>query len=648
MKKYLSQLSYLLNKLNAGDLIAFILCLINFIIWGFLLTYKYYNFGFSDWDFALYAQTMWNVCHGSIYVSLFGTSFLANHANYIAFVLAPIYLIFAHPLILIYLKIFSLTAGAFIFYLIAAKKTSKLIAITLLILYLFHPPNIYMLLFEFDFESLAIGLLFLMYYFFINNKFVPFLITAFLACLCKENIPFIVMTFGVYAFFVKKGERLKWGGTTFLLGLLIFSISIFIIMPMLREQMTTKGSIYLSSYLNVFNHGSSIGERVAFVLKLISDKTNQTYIINLFGPLLALAFLSPHILFLGSPILFQNLLAAPMSQHTIFYHYAATIVPFIFLASLESISFWKKRFKYKIFLPIIISAIIISSLVRVFNYTADWKAKISRWNDRLNPIRWAMIDQIPKNASIITNFNLLSQLSQRKNLYALYNVWIDLNGFTGEKKFIVPNHVDHALVDFGDPWMIGGMDANPQKTSQKLKELFIDHDWRVQQAVEEMVFLTKNTTTGIKLLEIQPQPFPKTPNENDISVDQTFDLQAVTINHNLSSNGQLLPITFYWKANEEIKNQYALNLGIRKNNDWVYTHSRTIGYTIYPTSVWKKGDYIKEYYAYYLPVLEPGEYSIDISIMNRTAKQPANLTLNRTGKESGGKTISIATFTISP
>jgi len=99
--------------------IALSVCLTGFVIWSCLLRYKFNHFGYWDWDLSLYSQAMWNLCHGTTYTSLFGTSFLANHAHYFSFFLLPIYYFFQHPLTLVHLNLFSFFAGAFLFFLIA-------------------------------------------------------------------------------------------------------------------------------------------------------------------------------------------------------------------------------------------------------------------------------------------------------------------------------------------------------------------------------------------------------------------------------------------------------------------------------------------------------------------------------------------------
>jgi uncharacterized membrane protein len=135
-------------KSNVDSMARFICCC-GFIVWSVLYAFKYSFFGFYDWDFALYDQIVWNLSHGRIDSSLIGGNFLIDHAHYIAFLIAPIYKLFPHPLTLLNLELISFFVGAFVFYKIAKKLIDGPTALLLMVLYIIHPANIFMLFYEF-------------------------------------------------------------------------------------------------------------------------------------------------------------------------------------------------------------------------------------------------------------------------------------------------------------------------------------------------------------------------------------------------------------------------------------------------------------------------------------------------------------------
>ena len=326
----------LIRKIDPPDIIALLLGFIFFIAGLDILAEKYINFGYHDWDFALYANAMWNLSHGSFHSSVFGTNFLTNHAEYFSFILVPVYRLFGHPFLLIVLKLFSLAAGSFLLYLIAKKDLGWPTATVLMLLYQLYPPNFFMLIYEFHFENLAILFIFLLYYFFTNQKLTPFLITALFASLIKENIALIVATFGIYAIFSKRENKLAWIMGPLFLGGGTFLLSMFVITPHLRMQ---EGLTYANQYIGFYwkDPGEHAHLTQIILLNLhnawanMSSPLNISFIKELLGPLNFLPLLSPHALFLGAPVLLQNFLGPTFQMHTIYYHYAGYNYSFYFL-----------------------------------------------------------------------------------------------------------------------------------------------------------------------------------------------------------------------------------------------------------------------------------------------------------------------------
>ena len=614
-----------------SDIVALSFCISFYFFWIFLLTIKYNFFGYYDWDLDLYAQAMWNLCHGSTFTSLFGTSFLANHANYIAFILTPVYFFFQHPLTLIHLKLFSFFAGAFVFYKLAARSLPAIVALIFMLLYIFHPPNIFMLLFEFDFETLSIGFFFLLFYFYQKENFFGFILTAFLAAICKENLPFVIVFFGLYALFFKKEKKWLWAGSTIALGSIIFIAEIFILTPLLRHGLTNAGNIYLSGYLNT-------AQSPQFLQKFFSYK-NLFYLRDVFGPGIVLAFLSPQTLLISLPLFIQNLISSAYTMHTVFFHYAATIVPFIFMAMIHSLQWLYPRLRQASrFLLVAFLAIV--SVVNIIRYEPFWQAKIDQWVDRLDPIRSDLMKQIPRNASVVTTFELLDHLSQRKQVYALYNVWIDANYFTGEKPFHLPDLVDHAFIDFSDPWLKNDFYSNPKAIGSRLGKIFLDEDWQAEEAVEDLVIFRKKYPRGFPLISFLKEPSRQGQKMPDLTIDDRFVLDAFEIQKNTFSY-PLLPVVFFWNADYETADQYAMILKIRKDAKLIYVNSRDIGYALYPTSVWKPGEYIQERYFYLLPPLARGKYTLEISFWNVTRKKAAVVSFKENNQIKKSKAVII-------
>lgn len=601
------------------NITALVLCFFAFFFYSIILNYKYYSFGYYDWDMALYAHAMWNLCHGTPESSLFGTNFWANHSNYIALVLVPIYKIFPHPLTLITLKITSFVLGGFLLYRMTKEPLGGLIANVLLVIYFLFPANIFMLLHEFDFESLSIAIIFLIFYFQTRGNYAGFLICVILLTTVKENMPFVVIALGIYYLLFGKTEKLKWGGAALFIGLTALIVIFKILTPWARAELVLNENAYLGMYaqigkspqevlLNIFRHPEILSEKIA-------TPANLKYSRDLFGPLTTYSFLSPHILMVALPILLQNMLSSVWTMHTIFYHYTASIVPLIFLAAANSFRILKKLMRPSSILILII-LLLFSSVLHLKYFLPHLTQKISLWSDKYNPVKTQMLKFVPADSSITATFEFLNELSNREKLYAIYDVYRGVRVFTGKSVAEIGESADYALIDFTDPWIYN--EVNPDKTviHERVYKFFTDHQWTVKRAADDIVLLQKDYA-GPALLEISgKKPALPLAQRLELEIDDgVFNLGSLQTGP-VQQAEKTIPLTFYWESAADTNQHYLVRVGILKNGKLLSMAEHTIGYSIYPTFLWKKGDFIKENFWFYVPALSPGDYKISMAILN--------------------------------
>ena len=200
-----------MNKDLRYNYVALLLCAIACCGWSYVLDLQYYCFAYTSWDLPLYANLMWNLCHGSMSTSLFGGNFLIDHFNVIAFLLVPFYYFFQSAFTLLIFKLFAFFAGAYILYLLASKNLGGLWGILFMLAYMFYPTNVALMFFEFNFETLALPMIFLLFYYFEEKKYLSFMVCCVLLTMVKENMPLVVFMFGIYAFLTRREDWLRWG-----------------------------------------------------------------------------------------------------------------------------------------------------------------------------------------------------------------------------------------------------------------------------------------------------------------------------------------------------------------------------------------------------------------------------------------------------
>ncbi len=465
------------------DVAALALCLFAFFCWVILLSYKYFHFGYQDWDLAFFAQGMWNLIHGSGYVSVFDTNFFANHANLIACLVIPLYKVFPHPLTLVFLKVLSYVAAAFILYTLAKEKLGSRTALIFLCLYLLYVPNVMGIFYEFDFESLAPAFLMLIYYFYVKDRWVGFLICAVILILIKENLPLIILAFSIHGLFVKK-DKVRWAVIPGILALVSFYLLVFVFIPYVSGKPIGEENPYYIGQ-NYKDLGGSIGgvfysfifHPIKF-LRYVMTPINLNFLLIILAPFICLPLARPGILFLISPILFQHLLSSFRTEQSVFYAYVLTIAPFFFLATIESLSSLYKRARRTF--HIILALLLLFNFIYFFLNLQEMGKRFMPegvQSEEMTRDRWELFHMIPPDASVIASFSFLTPLSQRKDLYAFYKIY-DFRYQNGPGAFVLPVTVQYALIDFDDPWLVHRMNGQPGVRS-RLNKFFIQYKWKV-------------------------------------------------------------------------------------------------------------------------------------------------------------------------
>ena len=467
------------------DMMALGLCLFALSFWVILLSYKFFHFGYNDWDFAFFSQGMWNLSHGSMYVSLFNANIFSNHANLIAYLILPIYKIFPHPLTLIFLKVISYLMAAVILYILAKEKLDPLSAILLLWLYLSYPPNMFGLLYEFDFESLAPGVLMLILYFYVKDRWLEFLIGAVVLILIKENLPLIILAFSIHALFVKK-DKIRWVIIPGILALTSFYLLIFIFIPYISGLPLGREMPYYYIGQNYKALGGSLVGILSSVIfhpvkiwSCMMTRLNLNFFVAIFNPLMYLPIGAPGILFLVSPIFLQHLLSASPTEHDIRFFYVMTIAPVLFLATIETLTFFNKNLnkthRLVLFLLLLINIVILSVNFHTFKIRILMTDSLHETNERVND-RWELVRLIPPDASVVASFSFLTQLSQRNNLDAFYKIY-SLKYQNDEFSYRLPFYAQYALIDINDPWFF--TESDYKLTLARAKKFLLSGDWIV-------------------------------------------------------------------------------------------------------------------------------------------------------------------------
>ncbi|MDE2223059.1 MAG: DUF2079 domain-containing protein [Candidatus Omnitrophica bacterium] len=469
---------------DKGFWAAAVLSLAAFCFWAAILSYKFFHFGYYDWDLAYFSQAMWDLAHGSTHVSLFDCEFFANHANIIACLLVPFYNFFAHPLVLVFLKTASYAGASFVLYLLVKEKLGGPAAFLFLWLYLIYPANVFGLTYEFDFESLSPVFLVLAYYFYTKERWAGFMICSAVLVLIKENLPLVVLAFSIHGFFTKK-DKLRWGLIPFVFALASFYILVFVFMPLMAGR--PPGSLH--PYYIVHDYGAWGGSFQGILLSILTHPIkmwqglttplNLSWLSAIFGPFAYIPYLAPGTLFLISPIILQHLLSAAPQEHYIKFAYVMPIAPFIFLAAAQVLGYFGNKTARLILLCLIMVLNLITFNIAAVHLKVRYMDRyMLQESSIMTRHRQELVDMIPKNAAVVATTVFLAPLSQRRELYAFFKIF-ERSYQTKAWSFQLPQSVQYALIDFHDPLLLYNLTYHHDFTMEHLKSFFRSAHWVV-------------------------------------------------------------------------------------------------------------------------------------------------------------------------
>ncbi len=429
------------------------LCL---ILFSYLSVVRHYTFNTGAYDLAMYDQTVWNTSQGRPFaINLLEdtmpglTNKLGDHVEPILFPLAALYLIRSNPDVLLFTQSLALAAVIWpLYYLVRNRSHSAWLAGLAIALYLLHPGLWNALLF--DFHPVTLGAAFLIFalWMLAQHRHLAALICAVLAMMCKEQIGLSVALLGVYTiFFVKHsaaaqpaqpgtGRRLnqffqsrdwRFGVLLVVLGIAWSAIALGVIIPSFQPL----GSSY---YLNRYGRlGSTFSEVLLSPLtkpdifwSVISGPKRLTYYGDLLLPLGFLPLLGVELLLPALPDIALNTLSAFAPSRSIDDHYAVLILPFLVLATAWGIDRLAHGLSRWIARRIVLLAAGLLVLLAMGAYQFDRYQGFVPLADRYkgtytieprDATGWQLAAQIPRDAVVSAQFNLLPHVSHRQRAH---------------------------------------------------------------------------------------------------------------------------------------------------------------------------------------------------------------------------------------
>ncbi|MCX6558348.1 MAG: DUF2079 domain-containing protein [Candidatus Aminicenantes bacterium] len=409
------------------------------LLFSLLRTAQHFSFATNAWDLSIYDYAMSSTMKGEIMAEPFHGfgwgSHLAVHFTPILFLLAPLYLVFAGPLFLLYIQVLAVGAAALPLYLIAKHELGDgKMALVVPLIFLLYRPLLNGLMYDFHPEMFFPLFIFASYYFLaVRNRRFLFFLFVILALWLKED--FAVYTFFYCGWLAWKTEWKKTAFQAMLLSALYILLTMAVFIPFFQNQVhtgrayefITKWQDYGQTPAEIFKQAAAQPLRV---LKDVHPLANLARLANYFLPLLLIPFGSSAVLLIIPPLLVGWLSRIP-AMAAFGLHYGSALIPFLFLALLLALKRLQKKpgKKPQAARPSWQWLVLAIWLITLGNF--KWNLFIPGKYGLIHeyPIIKRSLDLIPKNASVAAQSALIPHLPKRKAIFML--------PATGEAEFIL-------------------------------------------------------------------------------------------------------------------------------------------------------------------------------------------------------------------
>lgn len=374
---------------------------------------------------------------------------------------------------LLVLKVLAFVVSGYLLYRILRNELGEGLSVIIMVLYFIFPANVFALTYEFNIEAFAPVFLILVFDFFRRKRYGPFLISSYILCLIKENMFLVVFMFGLYALLTGQKERFKWAVVPMAVSAGLFAFLVFKVIPAFRDLPQHAFWVRYASLMQ--NPADFIAGSIPGIIAFIGE---------LFGPYLLPVVLAPKSLFFILPVFLQHALSSNVAERSIYYHYALTMSPFIFIAvayGFKRMADHLDKTRYQLIVAVIVVLAVGHSLL----FFPQMKLSVLRHTDSLQKDRWDLIREIPDDAGVVATFDFLAPLSMRKHLYAFHKIYADsyqdpskLRSVELYQKtvFRLPSDVQYALIDMNDTFLRINRTIDPADTSVRIESFLKDWD----------------------------------------------------------------------------------------------------------------------------------------------------------------------------
>jgi uncharacterized membrane protein len=590
---------------RVADIAFLALALAYVLVFGALAILRHNSFHSGGYDLGIFDQVVWNSLHGRLFensIMIDSPSFLGHHFSPILLALVPIYAVWSDARALLAVQTLALALAAFPIYWFARKQLGAVLALALAGTYFLYPSTQYVNLFEFHEIALATPLLAFALFFLLRKRTTPFFVCWVLTLLVKEEIAFITVAFGLFLLFVQRKRALGLALTVF--GTVWAVVVLQYVIPFFYGTAYGEKYYFVERYLYLGNTVSEIVTTAitqpGLVLQHLLVPAKIEFVLQLLIPLAFIPLIGAEVAALALPTLGYLLLGDNAFQNSIRFQYTALLIPFIFFATAVGL----KRLRHTRAVALA-TLLLVGSLV---NYYFQAAGPLARQFDlsqyAVTPhvqLGRQLLNQIPPDAPVMADSNLVPHLSDRQFVY---------------QASVVPDlrKIEYLLADTTLP-------------------IHAEYKWIWDDVLPLPFFETVAEQDGY-ILKKRSAHVPTHPLA--IQFDNRIRLLGYTIESNLPARrGDTVSIVLVWRADQAIHERYVIFVHLLGAEEYIWAQDdREPGMGWFRTDRWNVGDVTPDRYALELPaMMPPGEYQITAGLYTTTDQK------NLTARDPSGKPL---------
>lgn len=264
----------------------------------------------------------------------------------------------------------------------------------------------------------AMGFFSLSLLFYVEGRYVPWVVSLVLASLCTEYTSLVLVGFGLAAFLHRKPR--KWIAFPLLFGVPYFLAVNAVVMPYWRGRGGFAGAKFKEySYLGT----TPVGIFEALVLDpsrtfgILTQPHRVAFAVTLLLPLLFFPLLGLEYLLIPASQFLLLLLPRPEYYANIGWWYHLPTLPFVFAGAIVGIRRLGHLFK-RDWVPVVATVLVLAATF--YSSASHFRMTISThvgYLRAMNQPIWKSLDQIPKESSVSAQWVFMAEVSARKEAY---------------------------------------------------------------------------------------------------------------------------------------------------------------------------------------------------------------------------------------